>query len=202
VTICVIQARLGSTRFFRKALADLAGKPVIQHVVDRAKQIDGVGEVVVAWPAIDFGHVPHLGVAQCFVAGREVDVLGRYARVVERYPEAEVIVRITGDCPLLDPAIAEEVIALLDSDRDAEYASNIAPGYVDGEDVEVFSRAALEWAAREATDLYDREHVTPWIRRHCKTATLLPATSNAKPKTSIDTPEDLERVRAMLEATC
>ena len=196
MTLCVIQARLGSSRFPRKALADLGGKPLIRHVVERASAIRGVGEVVLAVPEREV-------VALCYcshVVGpmvAEDDVLGRFAAVRAYYPEADTVMRLTGDCPLLDPRIAEQVLALYRATPGCEYAWNVAPGYIDGTDVEVFSAAALRWAHRCATDPYDREHVGPWIRRHCKVATLLPDAPSTL-KTSVDTPDDLERVRTLM----
>jgi glutamate-1-semialdehyde 2,1-aminomutase len=104
----------------------------------------------------------------------------------------------------LNPRIAERVIDLYLFDQceyawnQCEYAWNVAPGYVDGEDVEVFSRTALLWAHRVATKSDDREHVTPWMRRHLRMATLQPAEDRSGLKTSVDVLEDLERVRELM----
>lgn len=131
------------------------------------------------------------------IDGPVEDVLGRFARVLERWPEADPIVRVTADCPLLAPDIAQQVLVLYHDTPHCEYAWNVAPGYVDGTDIEVFSRDALLWAQREARDPYDREHVTPWIRRHCKVATLFPEADYSMHKWSVDDRSDLERVRAI-----
>lgn len=195
--LCIIQCRLGSTRFPRKALADLHGKPIVAHVVERVRQIDGIDAAVLAVPHRDILSLSGFGVAVHGPNVAETDVLGRFAKVVEYYVDADVIVRITADCPLLNPRIAEEVIALFDA-IPCDYASNIAPGYVDGEDVEVFTRSALLKAHLWATEQEDREHVTPWMRRNLQTVMLAPETPDPKPKTSIDTPEDLRRVSALL----
>lgn len=190
----IIQARLGSTRLPRKALMEIGGKPLIQHVVERAVRIRGVDDWVLAVPS---GQVQDL----CYcrhVTGPdvpEVDVLGRFVAVAQMYPHHETIVRITGDCPLLSPTIAEQVLALYRGSR-AWYAWNVTPGYVDGEDVEVFAREALMRAGREATKPMDREHVTTWIRRHYAVVTLRP---DGRPshKTSVDTLDDFKRVCAL-----
>lgn len=198
-TVAIIQARLGSTRFPRKALALVDGDCVMEHVLRRAESIKGVDRVVLAVPHADYETFDDIWTDRCWCAVGldERDVLGRYARCASELG-AETVVRLTGDCPLLNPRIAEQVLALYHSDPHVEYASNIAPGYVDGEDVEVFNVSALQWAHRAATTPYDREHVTPWLRRNVKIATLQPFEDRSAIKTSIDTVEDLERVRAML----
>lgn len=199
--LCIVQARLGSTRLPGKSFMDLAGKPLITHVIDRVCQIPSVRDLVLAVPWSDVPAFQVLPVrAMGFPDVDDMDVLGRFAMVREQYPNAHTIMRICGDCPLLNPQIAEQVVQLYHADPHVEYAWNVAPGYVDGEDVEVFSSSALKWAHREATDPSDREHVGPWLRRHVKTATLLPAENRGYLKTSIDTVADLERVREILEA--
>jgi spore coat polysaccharide biosynthesis protein SpsF len=201
VTLCIIQARLGSTRLPRKALMDIGGRSMIQRVVAQVRQIRGVDEVVLAVP---HGEV----VALCYCANvygpkvPESDVLARFAATAERYPDADTIMRVTGDCPLLDPRVCEQVLALYRSDPHVEYVWNRDPSgpcSADGEDCEVFSAAALRWAHREARDPYDREHVSSWIRRNVKTATWRPSVDRGHVKISVDTQEDLERVRQMVQ---
>lgn len=162
----IIQARLGSTRFPRKVLAPLCGKPVLAHVIERAARIPGIGCVVVAGGGARF-KVPGIpeSVRWIFPDIPEMDVLGRYALVAEEIG-ADVIVRITGDCPLLDPALAGVVLSRSFLGNPV-YASNVYPTrtWPDGLDVEVFSRGILDRAARSTVDPFDREHVTPWIQR-------------------------------------
>jgi spore coat polysaccharide biosynthesis protein SpsF (cytidylyltransferase family) len=198
MTLAIIQARLGSSRFPRKALALLHGKTVIEHVADRVLKTRGLRYVVLACPPADALTFRELfPFMVCSPDVPESDVLARYAQVASAYAGVDTILRVTGDCPLWNPRIAEDVLKLYFSSPGVEYASNIAEGYTDGEDCEVFSVKALEWAQRSATDPYDREHVTPWIRRHVKCVT--PETGKASSgKTSIDTMEDLERVRALM----
>jgi spore coat polysaccharide biosynthesis protein SpsF (cytidylyltransferase family) len=203
--LAIIQARLGSTRLPGKAFMDICGKPMIAHVYDRVLRVAGVSDIVIAVPwsewadwrhwASLFHYVPYNAIDAAEVP--ENDVLGRYARVAERR-SAGVIIRITGDCPLLSAREAEHVLSLFRSSSDIEYASNISPGYVDGEDVEVFTASALQRAERTATDADDRQHVTPWLRRNCLMATLPAADATLRVKTSVDTLEDLERVRALV----
>lgn len=196
--VAIVQARLGSTRLPRKSLETIAGKPLILHVLERAAKIPGVHTTAAAIPQSDqeLGRV--IGVAGFPVyAGAMLDVLGRYAGAAMAMA-ADIVIRVTGDCPLLDPEIGGKVLALFFESR-CDYVSNVAPGYVDGEDVEVFSASALYWAARTAVDPFDREHVTPWLRRNLHIATLQPETDRSSLKTSVDTAEDLARVRALVE---
>jgi glutamate-1-semialdehyde 2,1-aminomutase len=200
-TLCIIQARLGSTRLPNKALADIHGKPMLWHVVQRAGQIVGVTDWVVAVPSPADAEALASAAAPVSVWSRhdipEDDVLKRFARVTDLV-QPDVVMRLTGDCPMLSPRVAREVLDLYHSIRGCEYASNVTPGYIDGEDVEVFSASALAWANRSASTPYDREHVTSWLRRNVKTATLWPRDVRYGVKTSVDTLEDLERVRALM----
>ncbi len=210
-TIVIIQARLGSSRLPGKSLMDLCGKPLIQHVIERAQQITDIDRITVATPspfealtmakATDVDEVSFWGSSHL----AEHDVLSRYAQIVAKLEDYDTVVRVTGDCPLLSPRIADQVIALYHSDPHVEYASNVfksdgsaVAGAVDGEDVEVFSAEALAWAHRCASEPFDREHVTSFIRRNVKTATLPPRDPRFGVKTSVDTIEDVERIRALM----
>jgi len=198
----IIQARLGSTRFPRKVLAPLAGQPLLRHVVDRVRAIPSVETIVVAVPAGDERDIAHAagpGVAVMAHPGPEGDVLARFASVVETFHSYASVMRITSDCPLLNPDIAESVVQL-HQESGACYTWNVAPGYVDGEDVEVITREAILWAHQRATDAEDREHVTPFIRRHLTVSTLPPPDDRGwMTKTSVDTMADLTRVRKLLQ---
>lgn len=202
-TICIVQSRLSSQRFPRKALADLNGRSLIWHVVNRAMQIRGVDRVVVAVPYRDVGPMVEVLGARMSVfgwRGDEADVLARFAAVAHRY-EAEILVRLTGDCPVLDPVVACQVLELFHASQPCDFASNdtLISGYPDGFDVEVFSRAALERAAAEATVPADREHVTPWMKRNLRCVTLYnPEPWTGPKKLSVDEPSDLETVRTWL----
>jgi spore coat polysaccharide biosynthesis protein SpsF (cytidylyltransferase family) len=207
--LAIIQARLGSERFPRKVLADLCGRPMIHHVYERARRIRGLDNVLITIPADDAGAFLAMGWSTpWWPPGRAWwavhvavnDVLARFDWVAQA-EGADTVMRLTADCPLLDPRICERVLALYQSDLDCEYASNIAPGYIDGTDCEVFSASALHLAQREATDPFDREHVSPWIRRHVKCLTLSADSPEPKQKTSVDTPADLEYVRSLLCST-
>lgn len=202
--VCLIQARLGSSRFKNKVLADLNGKTVLQHVYERACQIPGVDYVEIIVPWEDCGEIRrhtddlwrHVWATH---EANEADVLARY-QIAARCFEADIIMRLTSDCPALDPVVAGQVLELFHASQPCDFASNdtLISGYPDGWDVEVFSREALERAAAEATDASDREHVTPWMERNLRCVTLYNPESWTGPKLSVDTVEDLEMVKTWL----
>lgn len=203
-TIVICQARLSSKRFPRKALADLNGFPLIHHVVNRATQIPGISRTVLAAPKSDIGElasaVKGLNVSAYGHVGPEHDVLSRFVAVARRW-RAQILMRVTGDCCVLDPVVAGNVLDLFHASPWCAYASNDVDisGYPDGWDVEVFSRAALETAAAQATTPADREHVTPWMKRNLRCVTLYnPEPWTGPKKLSIDTPDDLRVVREWL----
>ena len=164
-TVAVVQARLGSVRHPRKVLEDLDGRPALEMLVARLRRASLVDEVVLAVP--DRGtddelarFAARLGV-RC-VRGSEHDVLSRYhAAAVEA--EADLVVRITGDCPLVDPAVVDRVVGPV-RDGTADWSSTGAT-FPDGLDVQVTTMVALGAAADQAIGTADREHVFPWILR-------------------------------------
>ena len=165
--IAIIQARMTSTRLPGKVMLPLAGRPVLAHVVDRAKRIAGIDDVCVAIPAgaaqlpiVEFlAGQPDLTV----ISGPEDDVLARYV-LAARETEADIVVRITADCPLLDPAIAATVLAACrESNGYARTAFDRGVPY--GLDVEACPTTILNIADGEATDPYEREHVMPFMWR-------------------------------------
>tara|TARA_B110000977_G_scaffold201788_1_gene298647 strand:+ start:6685 stop:8721 length:2037 start_codon:yes stop_codon:yes gene_type:complete len=168
--VAIVQARMGSTRLPGKVMKLINGKTVIQLLLERLFKAKLIDHIVVATTsnkndAILRKHIRDLGF-YCEV-GSESNVLGRFYESAKKY-NADTVVRITGDCPLTDPSLVDEVVqGYLSSEVD--YFSNIAPSsYPDGLDVEVFSREALEKSYFEATDSYDLEHVTTYIRNSGK----------------------------------
>ena len=161
----IIQARTGSSRLPNKVILDLAGRPLILFLLERLSRSKLIDEIIVATTnkKKDDNLVKLLIDNNYKVArGSEEDVLGRFSYVVEN-SDKENFVRITADCPLIDPKIIDRVIkTFLNSKFD--YVSNInPPTYPDGLDVEVFSRKALIKADKNCKDIKKREHVTPWI---------------------------------------
>jgi UDP-2,4-diacetamido-2,4,6-trideoxy-beta-L-altropyranose hydrolase len=204
-TAIIVQARYGSTRLPGKVLKLLAGKTVLEHVLTRCRSVAGVDAVVCATtdkPADDpiAAEAARLGVT--VFRGDESDVLDRYLGAA-RLVEADIIMRVTSDCPLIDPAVCAAVLALRAA-TGADYASNNMPRlFPHGLDCEAFTRHGLELAAASATDPYDREHVTPWLRRQpeLKRANLTgpgwPANTH---RWTLDYPEDFTFFDAVFQA--
>ncbi len=164
--VAVVQARCGSTRMPDKVMKPIAGIPMIGRLLERLRRAATVNEIVLATsvdPRNDplAAYVSSLGYQ--VVRGSENDVLSRFHGAALT-SDADVIVRITGDCPLVDPEIVDEVVRALSRDG-VDYSSNVdPPTFPDGLDVEAFTRGALERAQKEVQLDSDREHVTPYIR--------------------------------------
>jgi spore coat polysaccharide biosynthesis protein SpsF len=164
--VAIIQARMSSSRFPGKVLADLVGKPMILYMIERVRQARLVDHLVVATStdARDDALAAVLNAegVDCF-RGDLNDVLDRFTKAA-RQAGADHVVRLTGDCPLMDGDLIDRALDEL-AHGDADYVSNVMPPtYPDGLDVECFTREALETAWREASLPSDREHVTPFIR--------------------------------------
>lgn len=165
--VAIVQARMGSSRFPGKVMKPILGRPMIEILLSRLSRSTELDEVIVATSVCSrddvlVEHLEKLGF-HCH-RGSENDVLLRYLEAA-REARADVVVRITGDCPLVDPGLVSEAVKRFRAER-VEYLSNVEPPtYPDGLDIEVFTLAALERAAVEAFESSDREHVTPYIRR-------------------------------------
>lgn len=200
--VAIIQARMGSTRLPGKVLVDLGGDTVLARVVSRVRRCRLVGEVVVATSVdraddVILRESQRLGVRA--FRGSEQDVLDRYYHAA-RDAQAEVVVRITSDCPLIDPDVSDKTIqAFLDASPD--YASNILERtYPRGLDTEVVTFAALEGAWQDARETYQREHVMPFLYQHPDRFRLLSVKGDhdySRYRWTLDTPEDLEFLRAV-----
>jgi len=204
-TVAIVQARMTSSRLPGKVLMDLGGAPMLQRVVERAQRAHGVDAVLIATsdePSDD--PVAALGAALGVpvVRGSERDVLSRYCEAAA-FSDATVVVRITADCPLLDPAVVDQVVDAFRS-TPCDYASNLEPPtFPDGLDVEVVTREALERAARDATRRSEREHVTLHIRNHperYRRQSVSRTPDLAHLRWTVDEPADLEFVRAVYAA--
>lgn len=210
--VAIVQARTGSTRLPGKVLADVAGRPLLARVLERAGRATSLDEIVVATSSLPGDRrVVSLCEAEgfrCF-AGSETDVLDRYYETA-RAVGADHVVRLTGDCPLVDPALVDHTVNRY-LQENADYVA-LATGvgaarldggrYPSGFDVECFSVEALERAWRDAVAPGDREHVTPYLWRTglFRTARLCGDRDLAHYRCSVDTPEDLQLVRAVVDA--
>lgn len=200
-TVVIVQARMGSTRLPNKVMKPIGGTPMIELLLSRLARAREVDQIVLATsidprnqPLAD--HVRALGF-EC-VTGSENDVMARYIQAA-RTCEADVIVRVTGDCPLVDPEVVDEAIRTFRS-RAVDYFSNIVPpSYPDGLDTEVFTLSALERAASETSSDYDREHVTPYLREsgRFKTASMTCEQNLASLRWTVDDPADLVVIEAV-----
>lgn len=204
--VAIIQARMGSHRLPGKILRDIAGEPMVMRVVQRAQKASSLDQVVVATTTDpdDQAVVDLLQARKVpFVRGHPTDVLDRYVMAVEAFP-ADVVVRLTADCPLHDPAVIDKTVnAFLSKLPQVDYASNrLVRSYPIGLDVEVLTRQALQRAADEATEAYQREHVTPYLYEVDGRARLLSVESEQNYghyRWTVDTPEDLEFVRQVYQ---
>jgi spore coat polysaccharide biosynthesis protein SpsF (cytidylyltransferase family) len=166
-TVVIIQARMGSTRLPGKSLADVCGNPLIWHVVQRAKQAKSVDEVIIATSVDSSDDLLYdfaVGNGIKCIRGNLEDVLDRYHYAAKK-SGAGIIVRITGDSPLVDPVLIDSAVNKL-KDEDRDYISNSQQPWMDGFDVEAFRFSALEKAWNEAELASEREHVTVFIRNH------------------------------------
>jgi len=193
---------MGSTRLPGKVLMDIGGRTALARVVRRLSRATLVNEVIVATSVLPTDDAivrecERLGVS-CF-RGSESDVLDRYYWAAKDCG-ADAVVRVTSDCPLIDPQLVDETIQAF-ATEEADYASNVIPRtYPRGLDTEVFTTEALAWAWLEAREPHQREHVTPYFYEHPGTFKIASAASHAdfgRHRWTLDTPEDLELIRAI-----
>jgi len=203
-TVAIVQARMGSTRLPGKVLMDLAGQTVLARVLrrlGRARRIDGmlVATANTAADDVIVQECSRLGVP-CF-RGSEDDVLDRYYQA-GLDAGATAIVRVTSDCPLIEPAIVDQTIQAF-FDGQADYASNVFPRtYPRGLDVEVFTASALARAWREASAPHQREHVTPYFYEHSglfRLASFCGLQDYSSFRWTLDTADDLKMIRAIYD---
>ncbi len=193
----IIQARMSSSRLPGKSLMEIEGNALVWHVVERLKKAKQLSVIILATstdPAD--GMLNNIAAAQNieFYAGDLNDVLDRYYQAAKKH-KLGVIVRITGDCPLIDPYLLDESIKEFQK-RKCDYLSNSKEPWADGFDIEVFTFEALENAWKNAKMASEREHVTPYIRNNAATTHYIPNDPRLeKVHCSVDKIEDLEFVR-------
>jgi spore coat polysaccharide biosynthesis protein SpsF (cytidylyltransferase family) len=200
--VAIVQARMGSTRLPGKVLAELFGAPLLARLVERLRVARSLAGIVIATPDDPAdGPVRALAVRLgCRVfAGSADDVLARYAGAAERFA-ADPIVRITADCPLIDPALVDQCVETFRASSGCDYCA-LAGEFPDGLDVEVVSRAALTRAHAEARLASEREHVTPFIwkaapERFHRVRVEFPEPLGHR-RWTVDEPRDLDFVRAV-----
>lgn len=201
-TAIIIQARMASTRLPGKVLLDLGGRTVLSHVIERGLAVDNADAVCVAVPdGADCDPVA-IEAERCGASvfrGPENDVLERYYQAAAAL-NAGVILRITSDCPMIDPVLAARVIDLRAA-TGADFASNNRPpSWPHGLDCEAFTFSWLERARNEAVEPLDREHVSPYMRRHPDVRFVNlegPGGSLTGHRWTVDYQEDLDFARAL-----
>ncbi len=194
---------MGSTRLPGKVLREIEGRPLLWYEIARLQQLNHPCTLLIATstepenkPLVDFAE--DLGI-ECF-QGNENDVLDRYYQACLKF-KADIIVRVTGDCPLIDPGVIDRGIDIF-LEGNHSYVSNVhPPTYPDGLDVEIFSFSALERAWREAGKESEREHVTPYIWNHPELFTRMNFENSedwSSYRLTVDEPEDFVLVSKII----
>lgn len=192
-TVAIIQARMASTRLPGKIMMKFAGKPMLTHVIERVRTIPNVDAICVTIPDNTADYRIYDLCEGCYVStGPENDLVRRY-QIAADLSGADRIVRITSDCPLLDPVVAGQVIELHESSG-APYVSNVWPHrtWPDGLDVEVFSRKALDEL------IEPDEHCTTALRKPDSPCLLSPIILGSL-KWSVDTQEEFDFVKTIMD---
>jgi spore coat polysaccharide biosynthesis protein SpsF len=203
--LAVIQARLGSTRLPGKVLLGLEGKTVLEHVALRVKASRFVDKVIVATTLSPEDRKIVVLCKSCGIAvfcGSTEDVLDRFYQAVLPINPSH-IVRITGDCPLMDPKVIDEVIKQHLAEKSDYTTNTLKETYPDGEDVEIFTFTALQKAWENARLSSEREHVTPYIRKNpvlFKLASVENKEDLGSKRWTIDNPEDYEFIKKIYKA--
>lgn len=199
--VAVVQARMGSTRFPNKVMRALGKSTMVGQLLSRLALTEEVDQIVLATsdharnaPLVEHVRALEFGVYQ----GSENDVLDRYYHAAAK-AAADVVVRVTGDCPLVDPSLVDDLVRSFKRGGFDYICNTDPPTYPDGLDVEVFSFKALERAWQETMRPYDREHVTPYIRESGSFAKQNKAYSQdlSQLRWTVDEPEDFQVVEAV-----
>ncbi len=203
--VAIIQARMNASRLPGKVLKDLAGKTVLSHVIERVKAAQSVNEVIVA-TTVNKEDDPVERLCESlkikFFRGSQDDVLDRFYNTAKMF-QADCVLRITADCPLIDPLVIDKVVGVHLANN-ADYTANtLKETYPDGEDVEIFSFIALEKAWNEAKLSSEREHVTPYIRKHpgfFKLINVECESDLSRKRWTLDNQEDLDFIKKVYDA--
>jgi len=198
----IIQARMTSTRLPGKVLMDIEGKPMLWHVVNRLKFSEKLDDIILAIPNTKKNNILEKFAKDNkvkYFRGSEEDVLSRYYKTAKKF-KCDLIVRITSDCPLIDPQIVDLVIEK-HLKLNADYTSNtLKRTFPRGLGVEVFNFKVLKKAQKEAKEDYQREHVTPYIYEHPEIFELQNIEAKGKfrrpdLRLTVDTKEDLQLIK-------
>jgi spore coat polysaccharide biosynthesis protein SpsF len=202
--LIICQARFNSVRLPGKVLLKILNKTLLWYLIERLKLVKTPNKIIIATassksnqPIINFAKENGID----YFVGSEDDVLDRYYKTA-KYFEGEIIVRITGDCPLMDPSIIDRGLEIY-LNGDYDYVSNVdPPTFPDGFDVEIFSFEALEKAWKESKMKSQREHVTPYIRENKEKFTQKNFKNNKNLENirlTVDTKEDFILISKVIE---
>ena len=206
--ILITQARTGSTRFPRKILKKIDGKSLLEIHLKRLKKCKNISEIIVATTTKEEDKIIYdkaLSWGFSSFRGSEKDVLDRFYQSV-KYKNCDWIVRVTSDCPLIDPELVDTLVDLAIK-NDTDYCTNtLIENFPDGQDVEVFKRSALDFSWKNATLNSEREHVTPYIRNNSNfkggdlfSAINYPCIQDySNIRMTVDEPEDLNIIKSLI----
>jgi spore coat polysaccharide biosynthesis protein SpsF len=204
----IIQARMGSNRLPGKVMKMIKGKTIIEHIIDRVKCCSMVDDIIIATTTNiqdDLIVEETIRLGQKIFRGSEQDVLSRYYNAATKY-QSDIILRITSDCPLIDPILIDQMIIKyidLNKTKTIDYLSNkIKPTYPRGLDVEIFSYKTLEKTFIEAIKDYEREHVTPYIYLNPEKFNMYSYENNmdfSYLRWTLDTKEDFELIKIIYD---
>ena len=200
--VAIIQARLGSVRFPRKVLSEFRGTPILGVMLERVSQSKDIDAIVLAIPDTSENDELEEFALACGIKvarGSETDVLSRYA-LAARESRAEIVVRLTGDCPLIDWTLIDECVERV-AQKETPFCAT-STSFQDGLDVEAFNAKLLFEADEKATDSFDREHVTPYIRLALGANIHLiePDYEPVDVRVTLDEPEDFTVICNVLES--
>ncbi len=203
--VAVIQARMGSSRLPGKILMPLAGKPVLRHVIERVQMASVFDEIAVATTNRDIDDEAARLAAlwgATVIRGDEDDVLSRFG-VAAEMTNADAVMRITADCPLIDPETLAAMVGQYQHGDFALITNARHRTFPRGLDAELFSRSALEIMLKEARDVSQREHVTPFLYAHPHRFAIFDWTSqsdHSELRLTLDTPEDYELLNHIFDS--
>jgi len=202
--LCIIQVRMGSTRLPNKALLKVNGTSLLEYEINRVRQSKKIDKIIVATTINKKDNkiesLCKKNGIECF-RGPEDDVLNRFYQCSLKYHQFRNIIRITGDCPLIDPEIIDRVIALFEKGA-CDYASNVeTETFPDGMDVEIFTKKALFLANRNANLASQREHVTQYIRKskRLKKKNFVSPINWSHFRLTVDNKEDFEVIKFLIK---
>lgn len=201
----IIQARMSSSRLPGKVLMELGNRPMLQLVIERLQRSANLSDIIVATsgeeadePIVDLCETLNIPVAR----GSRDDVLSRFSGALH-LTGADAVVRVTADCPLIDSALIDKALAVFEAERPDHLSCGSDGGYPRGINAEIIARAALELAAREAAEPFEREHVTPFLYTRpdrFRLVNMQAPQELRRPdyRVTVDEPADMAMVRALV----